>query len=181
MRVARQHPISERDPGFGARLGGRLRAARLAAGETQASLAEGWCTKAAISAYECGAAMPSIEALSQIADRTGVSMSSLLADETDGPIALAERIRGVEIDRGRVVAELTDGRIVGLPLRSVDRLLDASLRDLEGWRLLPGRRAVEWPALGVVVGLETFRAPIAGAAQARPGRPTTRVRPPAAT
>lgn len=180
MPPRRLHTIREPDPGFAARLGGQLRDSRLAAGETQASLAEGWCTKAAISAYESGKALPSLDALSRIADLLGVSMSELLADGADGTIPLTDRIRGVEIDRGRVVAELTDGRIVGLPLRSVQGLLDATLRDLEGWRLVPGRRAIEWPALGVEVGLETFRAPVGAAPQPAHGRPTRRVRRPAA-
>ncbi|HEV8544765.1 MAG TPA: helix-turn-helix domain-containing protein [Candidatus Limnocylindrales bacterium] len=176
MGARRQHSIRVRDPAFVARLASRLRESRLAAGETQASLAEGWCTKAAISALESGKSLPSLDTLSQIADRTGVSIVSFLADEPDAPVSLSARIRGVEIDRGRVVAELTDGRIVGLPLRSIDGLLDASLRDLDGWRLAIGRRAIEWPALGLMVGLETFLGAEADAPQGHLGRPAKRVR-----
>jgi len=178
MRVRRPHTIRERDPEFVARLSHRIREARAAAGETQASLAAGWCTKAAISAMEGGKTLPSIDALSQIADRLGVPIWTFLTDEVPPSASSADRIRGIEIDRGRVVAELTDGRIVGLPLRSVEGLLDASLRDLDRWRLSAGRRAVEWPDLGIVVRLERFLGmrPDDEATPEQRGRPARRVR-----
>jgi transcriptional regulator with XRE-family HTH domain len=178
MRARRPHTIRERDPEFAARLAGRIREARVAAGETQASLAEGWCTKAAISAMEHGKALPSLDALSQIADRLGVPIWTFLMDEVTRPASSDDRIRGIEIDRGRVVAELIDGRIVGLPLRAIEGLFDASLRDLDRWRLTAGRRAVEWPDLGIVVGLERFLGgqPDNGATPEQRGRPARRVR-----
>ena len=160
------------------RLAGRIRSARLAAGATQASLAEGWCTKAAISSMESGKTLPSIDGLSQMADRLGVPIWTFLTDEVPPSVSSADRIRGIEIDRGRVVAELTDGRIVGLPLRSIEGLLDASLRDLDRWRLSAGRRAVEWPDLGIVVRLERFLGVESddGATPEQRGRPARRVR-----
>lgn len=161
-----------------ARLASRIREARVAAGETQASLADGWCTKAAISAMEHGKALPSIDGLSQIADRLGVPIWKFMIDDVTPSISGDDRIRGIEIDRGRVVAELTDGRIVGLPLRSIEVLFDASLRDLDRWRLSAGRRAVEWPDLGIVVRLERFLGvqPDSGAIPEQRGRPARRVR-----
>ena len=48
------------------------------------------------------------------------------------------RILGNEFDRGRVDAELSDRRIVGLPLRSIEGLVDVSLGDLDRWRLSAG-------------------------------------------
>jgi len=59
---------------------GRLRAARLRAGLTQAGLADGRYTKAYISALEHGLSRPSIAALEFLAARLGVSPTGLLGD-----------------------------------------------------------------------------------------------------
>lgn len=57
-----------------------------------------------------------------------------------GPAGSSSPLPCWPLERGRVVAELTDGRIVGMPLSAVDRLLEASIRDLDAWRLGRGRR-----------------------------------------
>lgn len=61
-------------------IGSRLRAARLAAGLTQAQLAEGRYTKAYVSALEHGASKPSMAALSFFATRLGMPVEGLLRD-----------------------------------------------------------------------------------------------------
>ena len=154
----RPHTIRQRDPDLGARIGGRVRELRTAAGLTQANLAEGLYSKAAISAVESGKALPSLDMLTHLADRLGVSAASIVAERPEEYFPASAHIRGVDIERGRVVAELTDGRIVGIPLSAVDGLLDASIRDLDAWRLNRGRRSIDWPALGVTLELRTLLA-----------------------
>jgi transcriptional regulator with XRE-family HTH domain len=62
-------------------IGGRIRAARLAAGLTQQELAGDRYTKAYISALELGHAKPSMAALDYLAPRLGTTSDRLLADE----------------------------------------------------------------------------------------------------
>ena len=165
-------------PDVAREIGERIRRYRTDAKLTQADVSDGWCTKAAISAIETGRALPSLDTLWRIADRLGVPVVVLLADEARlESLPPAARIRGVEIDRGRVVVELTDGRIVGAPLSAFEGLFDASIRQLEAWRLLAGRRGVEWPELGVTVNLDDLLGPLAADTRApkssgagRPGR-----------
>lgn len=174
--------MRQRDPGLATRVGERLRELRVAAGLTQASLADGWCTKAAISAIEHGRALPSFDTLAHFAERLGIPLANFVAEAPEDQVPVTARIRGVEIERGRVVAELTDGRIVGMPLRSLKGLLDASLRDLASWRLGKGRRSVEWPTLGLTLELSallrgpTDEGPTDAGANGSRGRPARRIR-----
>src|SRR5262245_4675496 len=64
------------------RIGGRIRAARQAAGLTQQQVASGRYTKAYISALETGHAKPSMAALNFIGERLGMPASSFLSDDT---------------------------------------------------------------------------------------------------
>ena len=70
------------DSVLAARIGGRIRAARLAAGLTQQQLAAGRYTKAYISALEKGHAKPSMAALDFIAGRLGMPASRFLSEDT---------------------------------------------------------------------------------------------------
>jgi len=104
-------------------------------------------------------------------------MANFVAERPEDKVPVTARIRGVEIERGRVVAELTDGRIVGLPLRSLEGLLDASLRDLAGWRLGKGRRSIEWPTLGLTLELSALLGgPTDAGVNGSLGRPARRIR-----
>lgn len=176
----KRHTLRERDPELPLLIGTRIREFRLAAGMTQAALAEGWCSKAAISSMESAKTMPSIDALSHIAERLAIPLSAFVTPDDGGRamVGSAAHIRAVEIDRGRVVAELTDGRIVGIPLRSIEGLLDASLRSVGDWRLAPGKRAIEWPALGIRLELTTLLGigeATADGDRERRGRPARRI------
>lgn len=70
------------DSALAARIGGRIRTARLSAGLTQQQLASGRYTKAYISALEKGHAKPSMAALDFIADRLGMPASGFLSEDT---------------------------------------------------------------------------------------------------
>ena len=70
------------DSALASRIGGRIRAARLAAGLTQQQLAAGRYTKAYISALEKGHAKPSMAALDFIAGRLGMPASRFLSEDT---------------------------------------------------------------------------------------------------
>lgn len=70
------------DSVLAARIGGRIRAARLAAGLTQQQLAAGRYTKAYISALEKGHAKPSMAALEFIAGRLGMPASRFMSEDT---------------------------------------------------------------------------------------------------
>ncbi len=77
--MGRRTRIVVDDTPLATRIGGRIRAARLAAGLTQQQLAQGRYTKAYISALEQGHAKPSMAALDFIADRLGLPASGFLA------------------------------------------------------------------------------------------------------
>jgi tetratricopeptide (TPR) repeat protein len=68
------------DRGIATEVGTRIRRARLAAGLTQARLAEGRYTKAYISALENGLSKPSLAALNFIADRLGLPVTQFLGE-----------------------------------------------------------------------------------------------------
>src|SRR6478735_4301535 len=61
-------------------IGGRIRAARVAAGLTQQELAGDRYTKAYVSALELGHAKPSMAALDYLAPRLGTTSDRLIAD-----------------------------------------------------------------------------------------------------
>src|SRR6185369_1445333 len=69
------------DRGIAVEVGVRIRAARRAAGLTQARLAEGRYTKAYISALENGLAKPSMAALSFIASRLELPMARFIGEQ----------------------------------------------------------------------------------------------------
>ncbi len=62
-------------------IGGRIRAARTAAGWTQARLAGDGFSKAYVSALENGLVQPSMAALAYLAERLGTSAAALIADD----------------------------------------------------------------------------------------------------
>ncbi len=123
---------------------------------TQQALAGDEYTKAHMSAIEKGRARPSITTLGYLAERLEVPLAALLVEDASEPVPTLSRIRGVTIGDGRIVGELDDGRIAGIPIAWFERLSSATWSELTSWRLLPGRRAVAWPALDVVIELETF-------------------------
>src|SRR3954463_3825827 len=77
----RPRPVAE-DSALAARLGGRLKAARLRSSLTQQQLAGDRYTKAYVSALENGLVRPSMAALSFFAGRLGLAPSQLTSDET---------------------------------------------------------------------------------------------------
>ncbi|MBX3031756.1 MAG: helix-turn-helix transcriptional regulator [Chloroflexi bacterium] len=80
--MGRRTRIVVDDTPLASRIGGRIRAARLAAGLTQQQVAQGRYTKAYISSLEQGHAKPSMAALDFIAQRLGLPAASFL--ERDG-------------------------------------------------------------------------------------------------
>jgi transcriptional regulator with XRE-family HTH domain len=68
------------DSALAGRIGGRIRAARHAAGLTQQQLAGTRYTKAYVSALENGIAKPSMAALNYLAERLGLSAGQILSD-----------------------------------------------------------------------------------------------------
>ena len=82
-RVSSTRPRVDDSP-LARQIGGRLRAARLAAGLTQQQLADGRYTKAYVSALENGLSRPSMVALNFFSDRLGIAPSKLINDEPAG-------------------------------------------------------------------------------------------------
>ena len=72
--------LAKLDRGIAVEVGSRIKAARLAAGLTQARLAEGRYTKAYISALENGLSKPSLAALTFIAERLSLPVTHFLAE-----------------------------------------------------------------------------------------------------
>lgn len=168
----RHHRPHQPDLALTERIGERVRRLRLARELTQQALAGGEYTKAHMSAIEKGRVRPSLTTLEYLAKRLEVPLAAFLVEDPAEPIPTLSRIRGVAIGDGRIVGELDDGRIVGIPITWSERLSSATWRELTSWRLLPGRRAVAWPTLDVVIELETFLAGREG-----PPTPSTRGRP----
>src|SRR4051794_13859219 len=79
----RPRPVAE-DSALAARLGGRLKAARLRSSLTQQQLAGDRYTKAYVSALENGLVRPSMAALTYFASRLGLQPSQLIGDEAPG-------------------------------------------------------------------------------------------------
>lgn len=68
------------------RIGARIRECRLAAGMTQEELAGDIITRNMLSMIESGKSTPSLETLSEICERLGVSVSRIFADEREDAI-----------------------------------------------------------------------------------------------
>ena len=68
------------------RIGARIRECRLAAGMTQEELAGDIITRNMLSMIESGKSTPSLETLSKICARLGVSVSRIFADEREDAI-----------------------------------------------------------------------------------------------
>ena len=68
------------------RIGARIRECRLAAGMTQEELAGDIITRNMLSMIESGKSTPSLETLSEICARLGVSVSRIFADEREDAI-----------------------------------------------------------------------------------------------
>jgi len=96
-RVSRTRPRVDDSP-LARRIGERLHRARLGAGLTQQQLAEGRYTKAYISALENGLSRPSMAALSFLAGRLGIQISTLINDE---PVAWARLEADLALASGR--------------------------------------------------------------------------------
>src|SRR4051795_2799571 len=105
IRTRRRVVVDHRD--LARAIGGRIRAARLAAHLTQQELAGDRYTKAYVSALELGHAKPSMAALDYLAPRLGTTPDRLLADPAvawtrlEADIALARD----DLDSARVAYE----------------------------------------------------------------------------
>lgn len=128
---------------------GRLRAARLRAGLTQAGLADGRYTKAYISALENGLSRPSIAALEFLAVRLGVSPTELL---NDGPTRWSRVEADLRLAAGNWQAALD----------AYDRLLDEEVHPVRRAEVQRGRAEalcrLDRPADAVTAGAEAAAA-----------------------
>lgn len=73
-------------------LGSKIRTQRKELGMTQASLSEGIVTRNMLSRIENGDACPSLDTLTQLAERLGVSVGYLLDERDDGSLIKNERL-----------------------------------------------------------------------------------------
>src|SRR5258707_6277611 len=80
MRTVERRSLAAEDKDLARQIGGKLRAARHAAGLTQQQVAAGRYTKAYVSALENGLIKPSMAALRFLAVRLGTTPSELLAE-----------------------------------------------------------------------------------------------------
>ncbi len=55
------------------------------------------------------------------------------------------RIENVRFDSARLIVELSDGRLIGTPVRWYPRLLNANAAQREHWELLGPGIGVHWP------------------------------------
>ena len=60
----------------------------------------------------------------------------------------------VHLSGEKLVVDLVDGRSMVVPLEWYPRLLAATQRERENWRLLGGGYAIEWPDLDEHIGVE---------------------------
>ena len=62
--------------------------------------------------------------------------------------------RDVRVTNERLVVELTDGRIVSVPLDWYPRLLHGTAQERAGWELIGGGEGIHWPELDEDVSVE---------------------------
>lgn len=128
---------------------GRLKAARLGAGLTQARLAEGRYTKAYVSALEHGLSRPSIAALDFLAARLGISPTDLLGN---GPT----RWSRVEADMRLAAGDWQAA------IDAYDRLLDTVTSAVRRAEIMRGRAEalcrLDRPGEGATAGAEAAAA-----------------------
>ena len=74
-------------------------------------------------------------------------MTTLLLEAE--PVATA-----VQVDEGRLIVDLADGRSLIVPLSWYPRLLHATPDERANWQLLGDGYAVEWPDVDEHIGIE---------------------------
>ena len=172
-------------------IGGRIRAARVAAGLTQQELAGDRYTKAYVSALELGHAKPSMAALDYLAPRLGTTSDRLIADHAsrwsrlDADLHLASGRLAEAAEAYEDLAELATDRVSRGELLlgaaeahcKLHQAQAASPLLIEAIRLLADRRPPRRPAARAVLarlrphGARRSRrgpAPAAGDARGRP-------------
>jgi transcriptional regulator with XRE-family HTH domain len=126
--------LAKLDRGIAIEVGARIKTARLAAGLTQARLAEGRYTKAYISALENGLSKPSLAALTFLAGRLGLPVIHFLGDaapawsriEADLLLAAGDWLKAADAFRS-----LLDGETLPVRRAELQRGLAEALCRLE--------------------------------------------------
>lgn len=123
-----------------ARLGQRLRTARLARNMTQSEVAQGQFSVSYISAVERGQIRPSLSALERLSDRLQVSLSSLMADaEMPVPAALATQRIDDGAEHAEVEAKFREAQILSRQGKAQEAL---TLLNRVGGSLTPREQAL---------------------------------------
>jgi tetratricopeptide (TPR) repeat protein len=127
-------------PSHSARIGQRIRRARLARNMTQGDLARGIFSVSYISAVERGQIRPSLVALEQLASRLQLHVAELLSEEHDAEIeaalrAGAEGMFGSDQARGDVISRLREAQSLARLGRGAEAL--GILRELLEQPLAP--------------------------------------------
>lgn len=74
---------------------------------------------------------------------------------TSAPEALAPTATSVAVDDDEIVIELSDGRSVSVPLAWYPRLLHATKREREDFRLTGSGRGIHWPQIDEDISVES--------------------------
>ncbi len=87
-------------------------------------------------------------------------------------VALTEpRVRSVEVTEKAIVAELTDGRIISVPLEWSWRLKEATPEQRAHWEILGDGQGVRWPDIDEDISVEGM---LRGVPARRPSTTETR-------
>ena len=73
----------------------------------------------------------------------------VLTTEVNVPAAMA-----VSITEDTLTAELSDGRIISIPLSWYPRLVDATSQERGNWELIGGGQGIHWPDLDEDISVE---------------------------
>ncbi len=65
-------------------------------------------------------------------------------------------ILSITIDDEKIIADLSDGRVVAIPVAWFPRLVSASLEDLRNFEISPSGYGVHWPNLDEDISIKSF-------------------------
>ncbi|PWU12532.1 MAG: DUF2442 domain-containing protein [Bdellovibrio sp.] len=78
-------------------------------------------------------------------------------DQTAKKISVEElSILRLKVDQEKVTAEISDGRVVSIPLAWFPRLLSATVNQLQNFEISPSGYGIHWPDVDEDISIKSF-------------------------